>query len=287
MLMILFPSSLAKRALLESVFGSAPSLARREQDGKAAFQRLKKQQKSNGRREENHRPTKTQHRIQTGGCKQAQTTATKLTMTVAASSPSPTNKHPPNHSVPISLGLLAISFFLTLYTHNTCPASELHTPCTTPNNLILGLAVFLAYLAAVGVYTSPDGRVLFPLLAVSYFCVLGVLVLLGLEDLRAGLGCILGVEVVVVAVFLGLRMMMMMMMWCGSDGRKGRAVDEEEARLMVDEGERCGGSGGGGEDEAALLGQTTRGEEKKGNGRVDDGGGGGCVREVTESKLAE
>jgi hypothetical protein len=127
--------------------------------------------------------------------------------------------------------------------------------------------------------------VLFPLLAVSYFGVLGVLVLFSLEDLRAGLGCILGVEVVVVVVFLGLRTMMMT--WCGSDGRKGRAVDEEEARLVVDGGERCGDSGSGGEDEAALLGQTTRDEEEKGDGRVDDGGGDGCVREVTESKLAE
>jgi hypothetical protein len=200
-------------------------------------------------------------------------------MTVAASPPQATEP-PQKNSVLISLTLLTISFLLALYTHNTCPNSDARTPCTTFNNLILGLAVLLAYLAAVGFYTSPDGKVLFPLLAVSYFSVLGVLVLFGLEDLRAGLGYILGVEVVVVAVFLGVRTMICKMRV------EDRGGDEEEARL-VGEAEGCGDSGGGGEDEAALLGQTTRSEEKKGDGRVDDGDGGRCVRTVTEGKVAE
>jgi hypothetical protein len=201
-------------------------------------------------------------------------------MTVAASPPQATEP-PQKNSVLISLTLLAISFLLTLYTHNTCPAPNSHAFCTTPNDLIHALAVLLAYLAAVGFYTSPDGKVMFPLLSVSYFGVLGVLVLFGLEDLRAGLGCILGVEVVVVAVFLGVRTMICKMRV------EDRGGDEEEARL-VGEAEGCGDTGGGGgEDEAALLGQTTRSEEKKGDGRVDDGDGGRCVRTVTEGKVAQ
>jgi hypothetical protein len=198
-------------------------------------------------------------------------------MTVAAS-PSPATEPPQKNNALISLTLLTISFLLTLYTHNTCPAPNSHAFCTTLHDLILGLAVLLAYLAAVGFYTSPDGKVLFPLLAVSYFGVLGVLVSFGLEDLRAGLGCILGVEVVVVVVFLGVKTMI----W--KKGVEDRGGDEEEARL-VGEAEGCVDTGG--EDEAALLGQTTRSEEKKGDGRVDDGDGGGCVRTVTEGKVAE
>jgi hypothetical protein len=198
-------------------------------------------------------------------------------MTVAASPPQATEP-PQKNSVLISLTLLAISFLLTLYTHNTCPAPNSHAFCTTPNDLIHALAVLLAYLAAVGFYTSPDGKVLFPLLALSYFGVLGVLVLFGLEDLRAGLGYILGVEVVVVAVFLGVRTMICKMRV------EDRGGDKEEAKL-VGEAEGCGDTGG--EDEAALLEQVTRSEEKKGDGRVDDGDGGGCVRTVTEGKVAE
>jgi hypothetical protein len=198
-------------------------------------------------------------------------------MTVTASPPQATEP-PQKNSVLISLTLLAISFLLTLYTHNTCPAPNSHAFCTTPNDLIHALAVLLAYLAAVGFYTSPDGKVLFPLLALSYFGVLGVLVLFGLEDLRAGLGYILGVEVVVVAVFLGVRTMICKMRV------EDRGGDEEEAKL-VGEAEGCGDTGG--EDEAALLEQVTRSEEKKGDGRVDDGDGGGCVHTVTEGKVAE
>ena len=102
--------------------------------------------------------------------------------------------------------------------------------------------------------------------------------LFGLEDLRAGLGHILGVEVVVVAVFLGVRTMICKMRV------EDRGGDEEEAKL-VGEAEGCGDTGG--EDEAALLEQVTRSEEKKGDGRVDDGDGGRCVRTVTEGKVAE
>jgi hypothetical protein len=103
-------------------------------------------------------------------------------------------------------------------------------------------------------------------------------VLFGLEDLRIGLGYILGVEVVVVAVFLGARTM-----FC-KKGDEDRGGDEEEARL-VGEAEGCGDTGGGGEE--ALLGQATRSEEKKGDRRVDEDDGGGCVRTVTEGKAAE
>jgi hypothetical protein len=199
---------------------------------------------------------------------------------IVAVSPSPAAQHPPNNdrNIPASLLLLAISFLLTIYTHNACPAPNSHASCTAFNNLTLGLAVLLAYLAAVGFYTSPDGKVLFPLVAVSYFGVLGVLVLFGLEDLRTGLGYILGVEVVVVAVFLGARTM-----FC-KKGDEDRGGDEEEARL-VGEAEGCGDTGGGGEE--ALLGQATRSEEKKGDRRVDEDDGGGCVRTVTEGKVAE
>jgi hypothetical protein len=125
---------------------------------------------------------------------------TQLTMTIAAS-PSPATQQPPNHNASISLALLSISFLSTLYTHTNCPQSNSHMPCTTLNNLTLGLAVLLSYIAAVRIYTSQDGRIMFPLAVACYFGVLGVLVLSGVEDLRTGLGYILGVEVVVVGVF--------------------------------------------------------------------------------------
>jgi hypothetical protein len=129
-------------------------------------------------------------------------------MTIATSPPLPpppptTHRSPTNDRNVLSLFLLGISFLLTLYTHNTCPTLESHTPCTTFNDFILGLAVLLAYLAAVGFYTSQDGRTLFPLAAACYFGVWGGLVLFGVDDLRAELGIILGVEVGVVGVFLG------------------------------------------------------------------------------------
>ena len=185
------------------------------------------------------------------GIEEKRSDATPLTMTIAAS-PSPATQH---HNVLISLALLMASTLLTLYTHATWPASDSHAPCATPDNLILGLAVLLAYLAAVGLYTSQDGRILFPLAVVCYFGVLGVLVLSGGEDLRTGLGVILGVR----------------MMWTKNRDRLGDVGDEEEARL-VDETEGCCETGDGtcsGDGEDAALGQS----KEKGDGRVDNGDG--------------
>lgn len=186
-------------------------------------------------------------------------------MTIATS-PSPATQQPSNHNASISLAFLSISFLLTLYTHTNCPQSNSHMPCTTLNNLTLGLAVLLACVAAVRIYTSQDGRILFPLAVVCYFCVLGVLVLSGVEDLRTGLGYILGVEVGVVGVYLGVRMM-----WSKNRDRLGDVGDEEEARL-VDETEGCCETGDGtcsGDGEDAALGQS----KEKGDGRVDNGDG--------------
>lgn len=99
----------------------------------------------------------------------------------------------------------------------------------------------------------------------------------GVDDLRAGLGVILGVEVGVVAVFLGVRSC-----WCGR-GVEDRGGDEEEARLVGEEG-GCGDSGGdscGGKD--AVHEQITQSKEK-GDGRIENGDS--DVRVVTESKNA-
>jgi hypothetical protein len=71
------------------------------------------------------------------------------------------------------------------------------------------------------------------------------------ENLRTGWGCILGVEVGVVVVFLGWKMM-----WTKNRDRLGDVGDEEEARL-VDETEGCGETGDGtcsGDGEDAALG---------------------------------
>jgi hypothetical protein len=151
----------------ESVFGSAIHPLRDETGG-GLHSDAQRQQKFNDRREFIS-PPKHKTAFKPEEKKKAQTTP--LSMTVAASPPQATEP-PQKNSVLISLTLLTISFLLTLYTHNTCPTSDAHTPCTTFNNLTLGLAVLLAYLAAVGFYTSPDGKVLFPLVAVSYFGVL-------------------------------------------------------------------------------------------------------------------
>ena len=88
----------------------------------------------------------------------------------------------------------------------------------------------------------------------------------GVEDLRTGLGYILGVEVGVVGVYLGVRMM-----WSKNRDRLGDVGDEEEARL-VDETEGCCETGDGtcsGDGEDAALGQS----KEKGDGRVDNGDG--------------
>jgi hypothetical protein len=193
-------------------------------------------------------------------------------MTIAAALPPPPSTQPTQPlTALISLILLGASFLLTLYTHTTCPTSNSHTPCTTLNNFILGLAVLLAYLSAVRFYTSPDGKPLFPLMVLCRFGVLARLAWFGVDDLRAGLSGILGVEVVV-------------RVWCGwRDGMGDGWVGDEEAGL-VGGTKGCvepDGTTGGGED--AVLGQVPLREEK-GDGRVDTGDG--VVPVVAESKTA-
>lgn len=87
-------------------------------------------------------------------------------------------------------------------------------------------------------------------MAACYFGVWGGLVLFSVDDLRAGLGVILGVEVGVVRVFLGVRTM-----FCRESVKEGG----------------CGDSGGDtrcGED--VVREQVIRSGEK-GDGRVDKG----------------
>lgn len=119
-------------------------------------------------------------------------------MTVT-NSPTATTHRSHDHNTLISLCLLIAAFLPTFYSHITRPSS--HKPCAPLKNVILGLAVILAYLAAVGIYTSPDGKVIFPIWAVCYFGVLSAVLWEGVKGLRAALGIILGVEVGVVGDF--------------------------------------------------------------------------------------
>lgn len=99
----------------------------------------------------------------------------------------------------------------------------------------------------------------------------------GVDDLRAGLGVILGVEVGVVGVFLGARMM-----WCRRDDKNGGGDDEEAG--LVSETESCGDFGGdiGGEDDD-VHGQVA--SREKGDGRINGGDSGNSdVRGVVEDK---
>lgn len=184
-------------------------------------------------------------------------------MTIAnatADSSTPTTHRPhSNQTLVISLGLLTTSFLLTLYTYTSCPNP--HKACTLPNDLILGLAVLLACLAAAGFCSSRDGVILFPLVIVCYFGVLGGLAWFGEENLRAGLAVILGVEVRVVAVFLGARICF----WRRSELSGGvRDGDEEAARLV-------GGTEDGMARDADIVQAQVTPSEEKGDGGKDNG----------------
>lgn len=89
------------------------------------------------------------------------------TMTIASdTSPS----HPPlQHSSRgelIAFALLVPALIISIATYSTCPGSQ--SSCTLTNDFAFGSAVLLAYLAAIGFYTSQNARVLFPLVAVCH-----------------------------------------------------------------------------------------------------------------------
>lgn len=141
--------------------------------------------------------------------------------TMTASLPPSQATLPPHrdHKLLIGFLLLILASFLSIYTYSTCQnQDETHSQCPPTKTLTLSTSFLLAYLAAIALYTSEHGRLLFPLVAACYF---GVVMLAGFESLRAAWAVVLGAEVVVLGAFVASKRC-----WARPRGGNGDGVEE-------------------------------------------------------------